>query len=467
MGGRALIRAKRLRADLRHRLAFELRPEFPFIRTALRRALQGRLATEDSESRTAVVTAGSVWLARALGLARTKLLVLDFPDFTLENLALLSDEYDFVISDRALHRCDNLPDAAHETMRVLRPGGYFVHTTSCLDIATDAPVDGRRFKTAALVPLFSHASRLERGGGPMAGWITGRKADGATTLDPTIETRVAKRNWYRFRPAKAKFGLTAIIRCEAPYLIQWIAHHRVLGFEQITIYDHESNDGTSRILAPLAQAGIISAVYWKDRAARQHRAYDNALRRLRNHVEWCLFADPDEFLVLDPGLTLDELLPTSPDISAVGIPWRMFGSGGQRNRGTALVIERFTKAAPTYHRLVKSLVRLQDARKIGIHVPSLVKGRRTADVFGMPLDLQVPRTVPSPARIHHYFSRSWEEFIYKRLRGDIASKETYSFSDFDRYGAGEVDLRDALPLVPAVKEEMARLRRIVGPIRTG
>ena len=456
-----------MRADLRQRLAFELRPEFPFIRTALRRALQGRLATEDSESRTAVVTAGSVWLARALGLARTKLLVLDFPDFTLENLALLSAEYDFVISDRALHRCDNLPDAAHETMRVLRPGGYFVHTTSCLDIATDAPVDGRRFRTAALMRLFPHASRLERGGGPMAGWITGRKADGAATLDPTIETRVAKRNWYRFRPAKAKFGLTAIIRCEAPYLIQWIAHHRVLGFEQITIYDHESNDGTSRILAPLAQAGIISAVYWKDRAARQHRAYDNALRRLRDHVEWCLFADPDEFLLLDPGLTLDDLLPASPDISAVGIPWRMFGSGGQRNRGTGLVIERFTLAAPTHHRLVKSLVRLQDARKIGIHVPSLVKGRRTADVFGMPLDLQVPRTVPSPARIHHYFSRSWEEFIYKRLRGDIASTETYSLSDFDRYGAGEVDLRDALPLVPAVKEEMARLRRIVGPIRTG
>ena len=461
-----MSRAKRLRADLRQRLAFELRPAFPFIRTALRRALQGRLATEDSESKTAVVTAGSVWLARALGLARTKLLVLDFPDFTLENLALLSDEYDFVISDRALHRCDNLTDAAHETMRVLRPGGCFVHTTSCLDFATDAPIDGRRFRTAALMPLFPHATRLERGGGPAAGWIMGRKAAGAPTLDPTIATRAAKRTWYRFRPAKAKFGLTAIVRCEAPYLIQWIAHHRVLGFEQITIYDHESNDGTSRILAPLAQAGIISAVYWKDRAARQHRAYDNALRRLRGHVEWCLFADPDEFLVLDPGLTLDDILPTDPGITAVGIPWRMFGSAGQRNRGTGLVIERFTKAAPTYHRLVKSLVHLRDARKIGIHAPRQIRGR-VADVLGRPLDLQVPRSAPSPARIHHYFNRSWEEFVYKRLRGDIASNETYAFSDFDRYGAGEVDLTDALPLAPLVKEEMARLRRIIGPLRDG
>lgn len=461
-----MLRAKRLRADLRQRLAFEFRPDLGFIRTALQRDLQGRLAPEDSESRTAVVTAGSVWLARALGLAQARLLVLDFPDFTLENLALLSDEYDFVIADRALHRCDNLPDAAHETMRVLRPGGCFVHTTSCLDVATDAPVDGRRFRTAALMPLFPHASRLERGGGPTAGWVMGRKAAGAPALDPTIETRVAKRTWYRFRPAKAKFGLSAIIRCEAPYLIQWIAHHRVLGFEQITIYDHESNDGTSRILAPLAQAGIISAVYWKDRKARQHRAYDNALRRLRDRVEWCLFADPDEFLVLDPGLTLDDILPTDPDITAVGIPWRMFGSAGQRNRGTALVIERFTKAAPTYHRLVKSLVRLRDARKIGIHIPIQIRGR-VADVLGGPLDPEVPRSAPSPARIHHYFNRSWEEFVYKRLRGDIASSKTYSLGDFDRYGAGEVDVPDALPLAPLVKEEMARLRRIIGPVRDG
>lgn len=458
------MRVKRLRAELAQRLAFELRPKFRFIRAAIQHGLQGRLAAEDSDSKQAVVTAGSVWLARALGLARTRLLVLDYPDFTLENLALLGDEYDFVVADRGLHRCDSLRDAAHETMRVLRPGGCFVHTMSCLDLALNVPADGRRFRTTALAPLFPHASQLEWGGGPMAGWICGRKAAGADVLIPTIGTRVARRQWYRFRPRPAKFGLTAIVRGEAPYLLQWIAHHRVLGFEQITIYDNQSNDGTSRILAPLAHAGLINAVYWRDRKDKQRRAYDNALGRLRGHVEWCLFADLDEFLVLDPGLSLDDLLPADPGISAVGIPWRMFGSGGQRNRGTGLVIERFTRAAPTFHRLVKSLVRLRDARKIGIHIPKQMAGR-VADVLGMPLDLETPRTAPSPARIYHYFNRSWEEFVYKRLRGDVASlSQTYSFDAFDRYGAGEVELRDALPLAPAVKAEMAQLRRVIGPI---
>ena len=166
--------------------------------------------------------------------------------------------------------------------------------------------------------------------------------------------------------------------------------------------------------------------------------------------------DTADGVVVDPWLTTSD-----PRISAVGIPWRIFGSDGQRNRGPELVIERFTKAAPTFHRLVKSLVRLRDARILGIHVPKKINGRVT-DLQGLPLDLNTPCTAPSVARINHYFNRSWEEFVCKRLRGDVASlSETYSLNAFDRYGAGEVELRDALPLAPAVKEEMARLRRIV------
>jgi SAM-dependent methyltransferase len=452
-----------LRARLTERLAFELRPGFRFIRAEATHALKDRLAAEDSESRKAVVMTGSLRLAYALGLAKTRLLVLDYPDFTLENLALLSEEYDFLVADRALHRCDSLDDAAREVMRVLKPGGWFVLTTCGLDFSSNMPIDWRRLAPAAIARLFPHACAVAMGGGPTAGWIAGRK-DGAATLEPTIASRPASRHHYRFRPRPAKFGLVAIVRNEAPYLLQWIAHYRMLGFEQITIYDNESNDGTARILAPLARAGIVNARYWPDRPNRQRAAYDNALRRLRPWVEWCLFADLDEFLVLDPGLRLDDILPADPGISAVGIPWRMFGSDGQRNRGAELVIERFTKAAPTFHRLVKSLVRLRDAKSMTVHIPRLSAGR-VADIAGRPLDLQTPRTAPSAARINHYFNRSWEEFVYKRLRGDVilARGETYPFEAFDRYGAGEVEVCDALAQAPAVKAEMQRLRAIVHP----
>jgi 2-polyprenyl-3-methyl-5-hydroxy-6-metoxy-1,4-benzoquinol methylase len=66
-------------------------------------------------------------------------LLLDYPQFTIENLALLSDAYDFVVANRVLHRCENIKDAASETLRVLRSGGLFVHTTSLLDNTLGVP----------------------------------------------------------------------------------------------------------------------------------------------------------------------------------------------------------------------------------------------------------------------------------------------------------------------------------------
>jgi len=258
-GGNGLIRPARLRARIAQAFDFEIRPDFAFIESAIRRALQDRLAGEDSDARKAVVVGQSLWLAQVLGLEKTPILHLPYPDFTVENLALLSDEYDFLIADRVLHRCDDLHDAARETLRVLRPGGWFVHTTSLFDIRTGVPFDRRRLGAAGLQALFPDTRSA---GGGLVSWVMGQK--GASDAEPvrTVATRKSKRPRYRFRPQPATFGVIAVARNEAPYLLEWIAHYRVLGFEQITIYDNESNDGTSRILAPLARAGMRPPSDW-------------------------------------------------------------------------------------------------------------------------------------------------------------------------------------------------------------
>jgi hypothetical protein len=176
-----------------------------------------------------------------------------------------------------------------------------------------------------------------------------------------------------------------MVRNEAPYLLEWIAYYRVLGFQQIIIYDNQSNDASAEILLPLSRAGIISARFWHDQNDKQNKAYRHAARRLRTLVEWCLFADLDEFLLLDPGLSLDDILPKEPDVAAVAIPWRMYGSSGLRNRDTGLTIERFTQAGPQNSRMVKSMVRLKDLLRPEIHLPRKVNGRVT-DISGRTIE---------------------------------------------------------------------------------
>jgi SAM-dependent methyltransferase len=470
-----LIKLDRLRTRVRQSLDLEFRPDFGLVKAAIERGLKDRLAHADAADKTAVVVGEPLWLAGILGLRKARLLHLPYPYFTIENLALLSDEYDFLIADRLLHRCESVTDAARETVRVLRPGGWFVHTSGILDLVLNMPAHRGIRSSQGLRALFSTAAQLPasafdesgQGAGPLASWVVGRKTPDAVAIVPSVATRVVtRRPRYYFRPRAARFAVTAMARNEAPYLLEWIAYYKILGFGQITIYDNCSNDASARILHALSKAGVINAVHWKNRHRKQARAYEQAARRLRPYVEWCLYADIDEFLVLDPGLHLDDIVPSERDVVAVLLCWRMFSSSGQRNRSTALVMERFTKASPEDSRVVKSLVRIGALRRMTVHMPKVGDGERMVDAEGRTVQSIRSNSIahPSPgrARLNHYKNRSWEEFQCKRARGIGSAREGILISEdtFHRDGP-EIELNDILRVARAVKEEVARLRRIV------
>jgi SAM-dependent methyltransferase len=449
----------------------EWRPKCDIAHVTLPRPLENWLAPYDATGRKAVVLGGSSELARWFGLRKSSILLLDHPQFTIENLALLGDSYDFIIANRVLHRCENSKHAASETLRVLRGGGLFVHTTSLADIAVGVPFQGLRGQRA-LCRLFSDAEEVSSGWclteWPLISWVTGRKPAAAKPIVPTVATRRAIRRWYprpKNREAK-RFGVVAAARNEAPYLLEWIAHYRLLGFEQITIYDNESNDASWRILKPLAKAGVIEAVFWKNRPKqhKQQSAYNHARMSLRDSIEWCLFADLDEFLVLRPDATLDDLLPPDQSVSAVAIPWRIFGSAGQRYRGPGLTIERFLQADAQNWPSSKSLVRLSDVQWMGTHWPTLLRGRMV-DISGIDFDPHEnpKRVFDGAARLHHYFGRSWEEFECKRARGRGTGPKgaMRPQSIFHELDLNDIFLDDALRLVTSVRREVSRLSDLV------
>lgn len=471
--GRRLLRSiRRIRGRLAQAIFHEFRPDLAFLASATQAALKGRLAPEDSPDKTAIVIGRSAALARALGLHKTRLLVLEYPDFTLDNLALLNDSYDFLIADRALHLCDSLDDAAQETLRVLRPGGWFVHTTSMLDLTFGLPWDARRLSPNALRRLFgTGAASVEAGrtAGSLTSWAIGRKSESAGEIAATVQTRERQRRWYPRgrKPVKGRVGVVAIARNEAPYLLEWIAHYRVLGFEHVVVYDNDSNDASARILAPLAKAGVIDATYWHVRPGvhKQESAYRHALGKLRDRVDWCLVVDLDEFLMLDDGMTIEDILPTDETVGAVALGWRVFGSAGHQRREPGLTIERFTKADPVNEGTIKSLVRPRDVVHMRTHFPRLTPGSRMVDALGNTVPPCNPADPPlqGPARIHHYCIRSREEFESKRARGRAAGPESILrdrslFAAMDRNSA---TVTDALRLAPAVRREVEHLRQVV------
>lgn len=278
-------------------------------------------------------------------------------------------------------------------------------------------------------------------------------------------------------PADRSPGVTlcAIARDEGAYLVEWVAYHRLLGFDRIIVYNNESSDGSDALLDRMAAAGLIEHRRWPDRADRsaQTSAYTDAVIRCASR--WILFLDIDEFLALREDASVGGLLARFPaDVGAIGLNWRIFGSAGREDGGPEPVIARFDRAAPRDHRLnrqIKSLSVAEDIYLVRPHRVRLMRGRYV-DAAGEPLD---PGRGFAPVRhglaqINHYAVKSRTEFIDKRLRGcvlrrpDDPMKLTHRdgsyFADHDRNE--EID-REIQRHLPALAHEMARISALSGP----
>ena len=63
----------------------------------------------------------------------------------------------------------------------------------------------------------------------------------------------------RLQPHQSPHGrVTAVsmMKDEAPYLIEWVAHHLAVGFTDILVYTNDCTDGTDDMLIRLEELGL-------------------------------------------------------------------------------------------------------------------------------------------------------------------------------------------------------------------
>jgi len=105
------------------------------------------------------------------------------------------------------------------------------------------------------------------------------------------------------RPAEVKLAVCAMFHNERRYLAEWVLYHWVLGFQHFYLYDNESDDSPSDVLAPLAARGLLTLIDWPG-AAPQGKQLAHCFNRSRTDVKWMANFDIDEFVVI-PGQRLD------------------------------------------------------------------------------------------------------------------------------------------------------------------
>lgn len=277
-----------------------------------------------------------------------------------------------------------------------------------------------------------------------------------------------------------RVAIAAIAKNEGPYLLEWIAYHRVIGIRQLFIADNFSDDGTSELLSALHKVGVVKRLPFPTLPgqAPQLPAYAKLMKRYRWRADWVAIIDCDEFLTLANGVDSihDFLKPIEADASvgAVCVNWAMFGSSQQAVPTNEPVIARFPMRAKEdniYHRIYKTLVRSKAFLQPGLdpHYVVLRENFRAVHPDGSTLrphhEVSGLSATPvwSRLRLNHYFVKSKAEFDLIKLprgRADIADTRRGE-SEFQQYDLN--DVRDPMPerLVAATRAEIENLRGLL------
>jgi hypothetical protein len=288
-------------------------------------------------------------------------------------------------------------------------------------------------------------------------------------------------------------AIVAPVRGEAPFLIEWIAYHRVRGVHRFLLADNGGDDGTSELLERLDRHGLVKRFDWRGRRYFQLEFYQHIIRELANsHRLVLIFVDVDEFLRSPPQAPniprLARWLFADESVSAVALNWALYGSSGHVSAAPGLVLERFRRRGRRdhpIHRHVKTMVRADRCAGPGSnpHAFALTGGRYVTSLRD---DVEWDKTsepegltktvIWNRIRIDHFVVKSREEFERKRARGSAARPLTEELrgrdSYFSSHDRNEVEDPMPLDLVEQTKAEMDRILRVlpnepgVGPAET-
>lgn len=265
--------------------------------------------------------------------------------------------------------------------------------------------------------------------------------------------------------------LATCVRNEGPYLLEWIAYNKLIGFRKIIIYSNDNTDGSDQLLALLHDQGHI---VWRPRivpagTSPQASAFealsDELLRKPRGGLlagipqaeRYLAWLDCDEYLYFrcPQTRTISDLLQRYAYPAGISINWKHFGSSNEKEYEPGLTITRFQRCAPkefTLNKMLKTICKLDADLFPGVITQHRPCNRsKTARIVYATPD-QSTEAVPSAflddgifasdvpdakifhevCHLNHYSVRSLREYHLKQSRGngwDISNSGLQQYPD--------------------------------------
>ena len=173
---------------------------------------------------------------------------------------------------------------------------------------------------------------------------------GNTTAETTWDQQLGSASPSRDRNM-SRLAICAIFKNEAAFLLEWIAYHRVVGFDHFYLYDNDSTDGGTDLIRQSSLARHVTVTQWPPRPG-QLSAYRHFINHHAQACDWVAFIDLDEFLLPLQERSVRSLLDRIPSASAMLVQWRVFGPSGWERRPEGFVIDNYTMRGQSRQRYV-------------------------------------------------------------------------------------------------------------------
>lgn len=291
-----------------------------------------------------------------------------------------------------------------------------------------------------------------------------------------------------------KIAIVTCVKNEGPFLLEWIAHNRVIGVTDFLFYSNDCTDGTDVLLDRLSDHGIVRHL---PNPAQEGQKYQmTALKAASNEniikdADWVFVTDVDEFLNISVGEgRIPDLIDACENPKAISVTMRMMANSGVETYEDDPIISQFnyTHEPDTWGDQkaieVKSLIRSDfPLAYYGAHRP-FTKRQFDHKTEKLPWTDGSGRQVPFPfltvankrrrhrfpaagarnfASLNHYTLRSLDSYLVKSDRGDVNRKYRNFALDYwaDR-NDGTVKENSIHKYLPDLNQEIDRLKALDG-----
>jgi len=204
---------------------------------------------------------------------------------------------------------------------------------------------------------------------------------------------------------------------------EWAAHHLLLGFDLIYIFDHKSEPSLNNYFKDTDKKVIVERCEMPNpvKLPLMMRAVNIALR-LR--ADWMMYLDADEFLIINTFENVKHMLQVFSFADLLSINWLMFGTNGHINEPKGLILDNYTKSDLILDQHVKSFVRPSQVLSVVTpHYYNVKSPLRMITINNKVMSIpysfnqtNLTEYYKSHAYIAHYIYQSQESYINRKIK---------------------------------------------------